>query len=614
MKCVIVVLGLLLLTISAYSQKKEDSIVVKKRFLNNIFRQFRNSLTISKADSASKATVLNTKSESAFLNFEGKIIRRIETEEMGFEKTFTDTTKRIAYFGTKILNALHSNTKAWVIWDNLFIKEKTVLNAYEVADNERYLRSIDFIQDARILIRTVKGSEDSVDLIVVTKDLFSINGSLTVNGVSRARGRIAESNLGGMGQKLQVAVLYDKNRTPSMGYDVSYTKNSIGGSFINGTFGATFINTGPSEGLEDERSFYLALDRPLISPYSNLAGGFAMSYNFSQNLFAKPDSAFYNYKYNIYDGWIGVNIGADMLMASKNQNRIRKFISARYFTNHFERKPLQIGDKFDPIYNNKKGILGEITFFRQEFIKTNYIYGFGTTEDVPYGYNIAVTGGWYKQLDLGRPYAGINANKYVFTEKGEFFQYFLRSGAFFNRRRLEDASVLVGANLYSRLYVFKNFKLRDYLRFSYTNLARRVTSEPLRIDNPLGLRYFRSDSVLGSQRLSLYTETYLISDRKIFGFQLSPFVFGDLTFLAKEKSSLFKADLFSGLGGGIRTRNENFIFGTIELRMMYFPRTTEDMNSFKIRIKANLRFRYNSRYIKAPDLIQLNNDDANNVY
>jgi len=37
--------------------------------------------------------------------------------------------------------------------------------------------------------------------------------------------------------------------------------------------------------------------------------------------------------------------------------------------------------------------VGQFTFFRQDFYKTNYIYGFGTTEDVPQGYNVAVTFG-----------------------------------------------------------------------------------------------------------------------------------------------------------------------------------------------------------------------------
>ena len=34
------------------------------------------------------------------------------------------------------------------------------------------------------------------------------------------------------------------------------------------------------------------------------------------------------------------------------------------------------------------------------------------------------------------------------------------------------------------------------------------------------------------------------------------------------------------------------------------------LQGFKIAFKSNLRFRYNSRYVKAPDIIQLNADDT----
>lgn len=604
-----------MMTTAAFSQNPEaDTTGTGKRFFNNIFHQLKNAVTVSRSDSLTRTILLNTKSEAPFLRYQGKIIRHIYTEEMGFEKTFTDTTKRIAYFGTRILNALHTNTKDWVIRDNLFIQENTRLNPYKVADNERYLRSINFIQDARILVKPVQGSRDSIDLLVITKDLFSLTGSLSASKLNRVRGRVAETNLGGMGQTLQVTTLYDETRTPSFGYEFAYTKNSIAGSFVNGSIGYSYINTGPSVGLEDERAFFVRLDRPLISPYSKLAGGLEISFNKSQNPFRKPDNLFYDYRYNIYDAWVGYNLGASRLLDSKNQERNRRFLAGRYFVNYFATRPLQIGNEFDPIYNDKKGILGEFTFFRQEFIKTNYIYGFGTTEDVPYGYNIALAGGWFKQLDLGRPYAGINANHYVYTDKGEFFQYFLRTGVYFNKRRWEDAVVLAGVNFYSKLYRFKNFRLRDYVKLSYTNLSNRVTSEPLRIDNPLGLQYFQADSVLGAQRLSLYNESYMVSDYKLLGFQFSPFLFVNVTALAREKRSLLKSNLYAGLGGGIRTRNENLVFGTVELRMMYFPRVAEDMSRFKIRLKSNLRFRYNNRYVKAPDLIQLNNDEANNVY
>ena len=94
--------------------------------------------------------------------------------------------------------------------------------------------------------------------------------------------------------------------------------------------------------------------------------------------------------------------------------------------------PYQVGDKFNFRLNPREAVLAQFTFFRQNFYKTNYVFGFGITEDVPYGYNIALTAGWYKQLKLERPYAGIDGNLYVVTNRGNVIQYFLRTGRWVN--------------------------------------------------------------------------------------------------------------------------------------------------------------------------------------
>jgi hypothetical protein len=100
----------------------------------------------------------------------------------------------------------------------------------------------------------------------------------------------------------------------------------------------------------------------------------------------------------------------------------------------------------------------------------------------------------------------------------------------------------------------------------------------------------------------------------LFGFRLAPFGFADFSLLSGETRRLFRSGLYSGLGGGLRTRNENLVFGTIELRFAYFPRRVANMEAFRISLKSNLRFRYNNTYIKAPNFILLNDDEANNVY
>jgi len=584
----------------------------RNQFIHNIFNKVKSSITVSPPDSTIKATVLNTKSVVPFSEYQGKVIRNITTEELGFEKQLTDTSKSLNYYGARLLNALHTDTYDWVIRDNLFIKKGTILNPYVLSDNERYLRSLEFIQDARIVVKPVKGSQDSVDLIVVTKDLFSITGSLDISGAERQKLTAEETNLAGAGQKIQITTLRDIHRQPSYGYDFLYSKNSIAHSFITGTAGYSRINSDRT-GRDNVQATYLLLNRPLVSPYSRFAGAFELRFNKSDNVYRERDSLFRNYKNASLDVWAGYNIGLKRLLED-NKNRNRTFVAIRYIRNNFSEKPLQFSKGFNTLFNNVNAVLGEVTFFKQEFYKTNYIYNFGTTEDVPYGYNVAFTTGWYKQLDLARPYFGINANSYVASDKGKFSQYFLRSGIFINKGRLEDASVLAGGSVYSKLYLFQHFKMRQYLQYSYTRLFNRIIYDPLQINNPLGLRNFRADTLRGSQRITLYAESIFFAKLKILGFQLAPFGFTAATLLTGQDNNFKRSDIYTGIGGGLRTRNVNLVFATAELKLVYFPRKAQDMNAFRISFNGNIRFRYNTNYIRSPDIIQLNVSDVNNFY
>ena len=555
---------------------------------------------------------LVTKAEVPYLPYKGKIIRHIDIRKFGFEKTFTDTAKGSNYFGTRILNNLHRDTRTWQIRNNLFIQENTPLNVYVLAENERYLRSLNYIQDARILVKDIPGT-DSIDILVVTKDLFSINGSIGSFTSNKIKLRAGEENLFGTGQKLEITGLYEKARDPNIATSIVYGINSVNHSFINATFTYSQMNLNLGRNYTNEHAALLQLDRPLVSAYSRFAGGLTLGANQSSNDYLLPDSFFYQYRYNIVDGWIGYNLGVKKLMANNNM-RDRKFVSVRFFNNNFTRLPYQIGDHFNQWYNDKTGILTQFTFFKQNFYKTNYIYGFGTTEDIPTGYNVAVTTGWYKQLYLSRFYNGVDANFYRINNSGDFVQYFARTGGFWNKGRLEDAGILLGSSFFSRLHVFNNFKLRQYFRLSLSRQFNRVGLDQLKIDNPFGLRYFRNDSVVGDRRISLHTETFFFLNYRAFGFQFSPFAFADLSWLTPENRSTQKTNFYSGIGGGIRTRNENLVFGTMEFRFVYFPRRIEDNNPFKVTGMINLRFRYNTSYVRPPDIIQMNSDYSNSVF
>ena len=53
-------------------------------------------------------------------------------------------------------------------------------------------------------------------------------------------------------------------------------------------------------------------------------------------------------------------------------------------------------------------MLGSISIFRQDFYKTQYVYGFGRNEDVPEGVDFSLTGGWTNKNNRVRPYTGLD--------------------------------------------------------------------------------------------------------------------------------------------------------------------------------------------------------------
>ena len=586
---------------------------------NNIFQFFRNAITKGRPDSVTNINMMapiNTKAESPFKVYEGKIIRHIYIRGYGFEQTFTDTARRLQYAGTRILNHLHRKTRDWVIRDAMFVKEGTPVDAYRLADNERLIRSLNFIQDARILVTPLSESPDSVDLVVVVKDLFSISGAIGSLGYPpfSFRGNISEQNFLGMGQRIQGGMNLEQARKPSFGPQILYSKSDIAHSFVNVTASYTQINPNIYNGTPDETAWFVTLNRPLYAPYAHLAGGFTFGKFQNFNVYSQADTLFYKYDYHTQDGWIGWNLGSKAFLRN-TAVRDRRFLAFRYFRNDFDSIPKQdSGNIFNWRFNDRQAALTSFTFFREDFYKTNYIYGFGTTEDIPKGYNVALTSGWYRQLYLNRWYTGVDANEYVVSKRGAFVQFFLRSGVFLYRGKPQDASFLIGASYYSPLFLFDNVKIRQYINFSFTRLINRIGVDPLTINNVFGLRYFTNDSTSGVQRVTLHSETTFFLNYKLLGFKFAPFVFGDVSFLTPQSGSIVKSDLYDGVGAGMRTRNENLVFNTIEFRAVWFPRNTEYNRSFKIMINTGIQFRYNNTYVRQPDVVFLNTDGLNSIY
>lgn len=593
---VLLILFLVLVTFRVGFAQQKDS-TGNKLLDSKVAREIIGAVTRSQSEKEET----NVRSENEYVPYQGKIIRHIIIRKVGFERSIYDSSKSIRNRVTKIANALHSDTRERIIRDNLFFRENRPLNPYRLADNERYLRDLDFILDSRIRVIPISGS-DSVDVEVLTRDVFSLGIRARPGGVDEFSVGIYDANLSGYGQRVQADFLFDSEREPLIGKGFLYRKSSLGGSLVNLSAGYTELNTGRSLGEENEYSFYLRLDRPLVSPYSRMAGGIEFSENWSVDVLNVGDSLFRNYRYNAQDYWVGYNIG----IRNNLQDRDRHFIALRYSRQHFKDQPLQEDQRSRRIYNDNRFLLAEFTFYNQNFYKTSYIYGFGRTEDVPYGQTVNVTAGWTEELGLKRFYVGSSAARRIVRPSGRFYDVEIGGGTFFRRDIAEDGVVYAKGSYYSKLYDVKRSRMRHLFQAGYARSFNNRVRELLTLENQL--TGFSADSLFGFQRMFLRSETTVFTPHRLVGFHIAPFASLEFAYLESKDIDTDKSnhDFFWGATGGVRIRNENLIFGTIEFRGVFYPKVVPGVERLGFVVTTRLRIKYSGVFVRPPSFVNFN--------
>lgn len=592
-----VLLLLICMTTSAAFAQKKDS-TANKILENKLAKEILEAVTRKQPLEQNQR---NRRSEDAFIPYQGKIIRRIYIRRIGFNKSIYDTTRNIKNTVTKIANGLHTDTRTSVIKDNLFFRENRPLNPYKLADNERYLRDLDFILDSRIRVMPVRGVEDSVDIEVVTRDVFSLGGRARVSGIDKFSVGIYDANLAGLGQRVEGEFLFERDRNPVIGKQFLYTKSSLGGSLVNVSAGYTELDNALSSGEENEYAFFVRLSRPLVSPYSRLAGELEISRNWSVNVFQNPDSLFAAYRYTAHDVWVGYNMG----IKNTVNDRSRHFAAVRYYRQDFISRPIQENERARLLYNDNQFVLGQLTFYNQNFYKTSYVYGFGRTEDIPYGQTINLTAGWTHDIAFHRFYTGASAIKRIVRPSGRFYDIEAGAGAFFRDDQAEDGTLYIRGVFYSKLYDVNKVKVRHRFSGGYARAFNNKVRELLTLNREVP--GFSADSLYGHQRFSLSTETTVFTPLQLLGFRFAPFLSLEGAHIrVKEEPTTFHNEFFWGSTGGIRIRNENLIFGTIEFRAFYYPKVVPGVDQLSFKVTTNVRIKYSGTFVTPPDFVRYN--------
>lgn len=554
-----------------------------------------------------------------FINYTGKIIRSIIISNVGFEGDVKDTTRINSGFGVRVGNALHKNTRRKVIVNNLLFKEGDKLNPYLLTDNERALRDLDYIQDALIIVQPTE-QPGEVNVLVRVKDGFSIVPGAGIGGSKKYKLELKEQNIAGTGSLIAVSSQWDNDRDPKFGFSGDFLQRNIRGSFINWGLGFKTYNKAFASRRDEEQLYYMRFEKPLISQYLRWFGAIDLSYNKTFNGYL-PDSSyddFFRYKYYNVDGWIGYNIGARRLLYKNRRSPLRKLIAIRGIHQHFNDIPDKETATNDGQYANTLGVLGSFSLFKQNFYRTSYIYGFGRNEDVPQGFTASLIGGYVKKDSLRlitktRPYFGAELTAGRYTKKEVYGFLNVRVGGFRYKGKWEDFELLVSGDHFTKLHqVAPRWYRRFFFNASFARQFSNTLNAPLELVSNYGLPYFNlpKDSAYelpkGDLRLTGKTEMVFYHTKKYWGFGFAPFGFVDASLIKAKGDAFSKSDIYTGLGAGFRIRNENLLFGTIEARFSYFPRTLPGMNSFKVKFNTNLRYKYNNSLVRRPDFVSPN--------
>jgi hypothetical protein len=586
--------------VDSIQQNKLDSLLSKPK---GLLGQLTQSLLTDTLEDGSNLQ----RNDLPFLQYEGRIIRNIIIQSLEFGTLTKDTVRRLDKRLARFANNIHYKTRPWVVRNNLFFNPDEKLSPYLLANNERYLRDLPYLREARILVTPVS-SPDSVDVYIITKDVLSIGGSMALRNSKSATVEIKEDNLLGWGDRLEFQALYDGKRRLPFGYGMEYIKRNIGGSFIDGSIGYLNFDKSFNTGKREEKVGFLQFVKPLVNPYMLWTYAFNAETHESDNMFYS-DSLYESdvkYQYNLYDAWAGLNLSTKMISHENEFKRLRYLLSARVMDQKFSDKPAAFATKYYYAYADLFAVLGAISIFRLNYYKTQFIYGFGRNEDLPEGLDASFTAGWTRKQERERPYAAVKLQHYYFSKLQSYFNYSLSGGSYFYKKRFEDISVLANLDFFSPLIQFgKRWRQRSFINASFGKQFNSLLDEPFLLESRYGLPEFKNNSIGGSMRATLKAESVFFTPWSILYFKFAPFVFGSATAFKLHEDAA-KPKIYPAFGGGIRSRNESLIFGTIELRGVYLPKPDVFGHRYLIQFNTNLRFKYTQNFIRRPEFVQLN--------
>ena len=493
-------------------------------------------------DTTSNGRILDESSE--LQPFEGKTIGRIVIERAQVFRPDGNWLQRTG-------NKTHALTRERVVRRDLLFRSGDRLDPQLIVRNKQLLRSRPYISDVDIDVRPDPLDTALVDLIIRTRDRWTI----TVDGAWHSEGRtmvaVADANVFGSGNLLRVETNFNRKDFSYGGNVVGYEIPNLLGTFYTAEFtaGRDFYNS--TLDMQLRKEFLRPTDYEVGLTYSDL--------KFKQYMIEQDTSLLV--KERNWNAWGGYSRYLQPISSSL-------YFTTRYNRRQFLRRPGPVTPDNHPALHSHDILLFGAGLYRERFLTANMIYGFGTNEYLATGYKAEVVSGYSWGEFNDEVYLGLSYRTGGFRNAGYIMGGFTL-GSYIDPRSgtWRHSTVDVDLRWFSNLFMYRRSRIRQFLMFNYTQGWNRGTgnNESVLFTRQNGLQALK-ERVLGTTRLVLNTETVVFTPWQPLGFRIAFFAFADGGLLGYSPN-VFKNDFFATLGSGIRIKNERLIFSTIQIRL-----------------------------------------------
>jgi hypothetical protein len=565
-------------------------------YKNRWTRELHNIILVPEDTTKISEALLTQKSEVPFLPYRNMVIRKISFQKLNvFGPTIYAPDKQAKTWIGGVANKIHTKTRDGVIVDHLLFKKGDLIDPYTFADNERLLRDLPFIEDARIEVKNISATADSADIVVIVKDNLSEGLDFTTPDFKNMYVGFWDNNIFGTGQETDNTIYRNPGRLPYSGLRGYYKIRNIGGSFINSQIGYNAFGS---------KGYSLDLWRDFFTQRTKYAGElyFEKMDTYTRIETNQDSLKYHQLKGTLANFWIGRAFPIEKL-GLKITNISNLIISAGIYNSYYSDRP-PVASDLGYNYHNRTFFLSSFAFSSQGYYKTNLVYNYGRTEDIPYGLLLKFTSGIEKSEFGYRMYNGVSFAKANYVKNLGYLYSYMAVGGFTKDDRFVQGVFNLNSNFFTNLLVFGQYKLRQFINIGYTKGYGRDRDEFININGLSGIEGFRSDSTKGTQKFTLNLETICFTPFYLAGFRFAIFGFADFATVGATHHPVFSYPLYSGYGLGFRFRNEKFVFKTFQIRLAYYPYLPESSRGQFLSISEDTKFQPSNFNVKSPEIIK----------